>query len=255
MFFLLSKTLNYLTQPLMMLALLLTASFFIKNLVWKRRLRLTATFLIILFTNGFITNEIVRLYETPVTPINTINKTYTWGIVLTGVTSVNKPVRDRVYVSNSPDRVNHSLLLYKKGIIKKILISGGSGLLLDGSYSEARELYGMFRMMGVDSTDLLIEGKSRNTHESAEAVATLLQKISKPADCLLITSGYHMPRSAACFKKVNWPCDTFATDTKFHAREFTPDALIIPSADALVIWNALIKEWVGMVAYKISGYI
>jgi uncharacterized SAM-binding protein YcdF (DUF218 family) len=255
MFFYLSKTLNYLSQPLVALTLLLLISYFIKNMRWKKRLRITALALLILFTNAFITNEVVRLYEEPVTPLSSITKTYAWGIVLTGVTSVNKPLHDRVYVSSSPDRVNHSVLLYKKGIIEKILISGGSGLLLDSTYSEARELYSLYRLMGVDSIDLVIEGQSRNTYESAVAVAGMLKDISSASECILITSGYHMPRSAACFRKVGWPCDTFATDTKFHKREFTPDVLFIPKPDALMIWQSLIKEWVGMVAYKASGYI
>jgi uncharacterized SAM-binding protein YcdF (DUF218 family) len=255
MFFFLSKTLNYLTQPLVVLVLLWVISVFIKRPKWKKVIRIMIIAFLFLFTNGFLTNEVVRLYETPVTPLNQINKQYEWGIVLTGVTSVNKPIRDRVYISSSPDRVNHSFLLYKKGIIKKILISGGSGMLLDSAYSEASELYSVYRMMGVDSSDLLIEGKSRNTHESAVAVQKLLNRKTTSENCLLITSGYHMPRSAACFKKVGWPSDTFATDTKFHTREFTPDALIIPKPDALLIWNSLIKEWVGLLAYKLSGYI
>ena len=255
MFFFLSKTLNYLTQPLVVLALLWGISIFIKHTTWKKRIRITVIALIILFTNGFLTNEIVRLYETPVTPLSNIKKKYEWGIVLTGVTSLNKPIDDRVYISSSPDRVNHSFMLYKKGIIKKILISGGSGLLLDSAYSEANELVGIYRMMGVDSADLLIEGKSRNTYESAVAVQNILRSMAKPENCLLITSGYHMPRSIACFQKAAWPCDTFATDTKFHKREFTPDELLIPKPDALLIWNSLIKEWVGLFAYKLSGYI
>jgi uncharacterized SAM-binding protein YcdF (DUF218 family) len=255
MFFVLSKLLHYLSQPLVMLLLLWVVSIFIKNTKWKKRIRITVFALAFLFSNDFLTNEVVRLYETPIIPLSEINKTYEFGIVLTGVTSTNKVLRDRVYVVNSPDRVNHSFLLYKKGIIKKILISGGSGQLLDDTYSEANELYSLYRMMGVDSADLVIEGASRNTHESAVAVKEMMAGKVDPADCLLITSAYHMPRSAACFRKVGWHSDTFSTDLKFHKREYTPDVLIIPKLDPMFTWQALIKEWTGLVAYKLSGYI
>jgi uncharacterized SAM-binding protein YcdF (DUF218 family) len=255
MFFVLSKTLNYLSQPLVMLLLMWAVSIFIKNTQWKKRIRMTVFALAFLFTNDFLTNEVVRLYETPVTPLSEINKTYEYGIVLTGVTSTSKVLRDRVYVVSSPDRVNHSFLLYKKGIIKKILISGGSGKLLDEDYSEAEELYGLYRLMGVDSANLLIEGASRNTHESAVAVKEMMAGKVASADCLLITSAYHMPRSAACFRKVGWNCDAFSTDLKFHRREYTPDVLIIPKLDPMYTWQILIKEWTGLVAYKLSGYI
>lgn len=255
MFFVLSKTLSYLTQPLVIISLMLLVSVFVRGIKIRNCLRKVALVLAILFTNQFLANEAIGLYETPITPLAAIKKQYEWGIVLTGVTNTNKVLKDRVYVSSSPDRVNHSFLLYKRNVIKGILISGGSGKLLDPSYSEARELYGMYLLMGVDSSDLMIEGESRNTYESAVAVKKLMEGKSSPEDCLLITSGYHMPRSKACFKKANWDCDVFSTDIRFHQREFTPDVLFIPKADALNVWNTLFKEWVGMAAYWVSGYV
>jgi uncharacterized SAM-binding protein YcdF (DUF218 family) len=255
MFFILSKTLNYLVQPLSIVFLLGIVSLFIRRPKWKKRFRWSAIGLLILLTNDFLANEVVRLYETPITPISEIRKQYEWGIVLTGVTATNKALRDRVYVTSSPDRVNHSFLLYKKQVIKKILISGGSGKLLEPAYSEARELLSMYVMMGVDSSDILIEGESRNTHESAVEVTELLRGKVDPGNTLLITSAYHMPRSLACFKKAGWSCDVFTTDIKFHKREFTPDSWLIPRADTLSTWNALFKEWVGLLAYWFSGYV
>ncbi len=255
MFFILSKTVSYLFHPLSIIFILIIVSFFLKPFIWKMRLRYLAIGLMVLFTNDFITNEVIRLYETPVTALSEIQKQYEWGIVLTGVTSTNKVLKDRIYVTSSPDRVNHSFLLYKKKVIKKILISGGSGQLLDPTYSEANELYSMYVLMGVDTADILIEGESRNTHESAVAVKKILDGITQPENCLLITSGYHMPRSKACFKKAGWNCDVFATDIRFHEREFTPDAWLLPKSEAINTWNALFKEWLGLVAYWVSGYV
>ncbi len=119
MFFVLSKTISYLTQPLSVIFLFWIASVFNKSEKWRKRLRYSALGLVLLFTNDFIANEVIGLYETPITPLSEIQKQYEWGIMLTGVTATNKVLNDRVYVSSSPDRVNHSFLLYKKGIIKK----------------------------------------------------------------------------------------------------------------------------------------
>lgn len=255
MFFILSKTLNYLTQPLVVVFVLFITSYLLRVTRWKKRVRYLAITFTLIFTNDFIANELIGLYETPITPLSQIQKQYEWGIVLTGVTATNKVLKDRTYVSSSPDRVNHSFLLYKKKVIKKILISGGSGKLLEPGYSEAHELFSMYVMMGVDSSDLLIETESRNTHESAVAVKKILDRITIPENCLLITSGYHMPRSNACFKKVGWDCDTFSTDIRFHKREYTPDVLLLPKPEAMGTWNAIIKEWVGIAAYWVSGYV
>jgi uncharacterized SAM-binding protein YcdF (DUF218 family) len=255
MFFFLSKTISYLAQPLVIVALLLIGSILFRNTKWKKGIRITALGLLLIFSNDFLANEAIGLYETPITPLKEIQKQYEWGIVLTGVTSTNKEVTDRVYVTSSPDRVNHSFMLYKKGIIKNILISGGSGQLLDPTYSEARELYSMYIMMGVPPSNLAVDGESRNTYESAVAVKKILDGKSKPSDCLLITSGYHLPRSLACFKKVGWPCDVFSTDIRHHKRQWTPDVWLVPKSEAIGTWNALIKEWVGFAAYWASGYV
>ena len=255
MFFVLSKTINYLTQPLVIVLIFWMASLLIRKPKWKKILKISSLSLLFLFTNEFLSNELIGLYETPVTPLSSIQKKYELGILLTGVTSTNKELKDRVYITSSPDRVNHAFMLYKTGIIKKILISGGSGQLLDASYSEARELKGIFLLMGVDSSSLLIEGESRNTYESAVAVKKMLDGKIKAEDCLLITSGYHMPRSIACFKKAGFRCNTFSTDIRHHKRELTPDSWLIPKAEAIGNWNTLMKEWVGLIAYKLSGYI
>ena len=255
MFFILSKTVNYLAQPLTIIFILWVLSYFLRRKSWSKYLRYSSITLLVFFSNSFIINEVNRLYEKPVTPIRSITKVYEYGILLTGITAKDKELDDRIYTTSSPDRVNHSLLLYKRGIIKKILISGGSGLLLNSNYSEANQLFNQFVLMGVDSADLVVEGESRNTYESAVAVKKMLQYVTTPASCLLITSGYHIPRSSLCFKKQNWDCDTFATDIRAHKREFTPDVLFIHKVEAIYNWQILMKEWVGIMAYWISGYI
>lgn len=255
MFFVLSKTVSYLVQPLPIVFILGVASWFLRMTKWGKRLKIASIALLFFFSNDFIANEVIGFYETPITPLSYFKKEYEYGIVLTGVTATNKELNDRVFVTSSPDRVNHSVLLYQKGIIRKILISGGSGKLLEPEYSEARQLRSLYILMGVDSTDLLVEGESRNTYESAVAVKKMLTGITAPQDCLLITSGYHMPRSIACFRKQNWDCDTFSTDIRFHNREYTPDAWLVPKPEAIGTWNALLKEWVGLVAYRLSGYV
>ena len=184
-----------------------------------------------------------------------MNKSYEWGIVLSGVAKAQMEPDDRVYFSRGADRVVHAVQLYKKGLIKKILVSGGSGRLLDIGEREANDLGSAFELMGVDPADILVESNSRNTHESAVAVQQLLVGQSTPDNCLLITSGFHMRRSRASFEKAGWSVDTFSADFLSHPRTFTFDVLFIPRIDALTIWHHLIKETVGYLSYKVAGYI
>lgn len=211
--------------------------------------------MLILFSNDFVTNEIVMLWELPATPISEIKKEYAIGIVLTGVTKGNMTPDDRVYFQRGADRVTHALQLYKLGKIKKILISGGSGSLLERSRQEADEIADALRLMSVPNSDIIIENQSRNTHESAEALKAMLKDSVSSTDCLLITSAFHMRRSRACFKKAGWVTDTFTTDFLSHERKFTLDVLFVPRVESLLNWTIISREWVGMIAYKVMGYI
>lgn len=255
MFFILSKTINFLAMPLVLVCLFWIASRFIRPAKWKKRVALTALILLLIISNDFITNEVALLWEPPATPYHQISKKYKLGILLTGVTKGNMQPDDRIYFQRGADRVTHTLQLYKLGIIEKILVSGGSGSLTKRARQEADEIAEALQLMGVPETDILIENQSRNTHESAVAVKDMLQNRYQPSDCLLITSAYHMYRSDACFAKAGWPCDTFTCDFLSHNRKFTPDVLFIPKAESVTIWTTLMREWAGLVAYKFSGYI
>ena len=255
MFFALSKTLSYLTQPMLIVCAVLVASAFVKKNFLRKLLFRSGLGLLLFFSNEFIANEIMTLWEIKPTPYAAISKRYEYGILLTGVTKAEIKPKDRVYFSRGADRVTHSVQLYKLGIIKKILVSGGSGRLISIEEHEADDVANALILMGVPTEDIVIENKSKNTHESAVAVKNILISKVNPEDCLIITSGYHMRRSIACFKKVGFNSDPFTTDFLTHARTFTLDVLIVPKVDAVSTWTTLMREWVGYTAYWISGYI
>jgi len=254
MFFILSKTVGYLARPLVIIVLLFISSLIIKSNKWKRKLFFIAFASLLFCSNEFISNEVMRLWELPPTPFVEINRKYEVGILLTGVTKSNFSPDDRVYFQRSSDRVTHTLQLYKLGYIKKILIAGGSGTILQRT-KEADELSIVLQMMGVPEKDLIIENQSDNTYQSAIAVKKMIENTYPPSDCLLITSGYHMRRSRACFKKAGYDVDTFSVDFLSNKRVFTPDVLLVPKIESIFTWQVLTKEWAGMIAYKLAGYI
>jgi len=255
MFFTLSKTLSYLTQPLVIICLLLMASIFVKKSSPRKLLFRIGLGLLLFFSNDFIANEMMSLWEIKPTPYAAINRRYEYGVLLTGVTKSEQEPKDRVYFNRGADRVTHSVQLYKLGIIKKILVSGGSGRLISIGEREADDIANALLLMGVPAEDILIENQSKNTHESAEAVRKILMEKAVSKDCLLITSGYHMRRSIGCFKKVGLDFDSFTTDFVSHKRAYTLDVLLIPKVDALSTWTTLFREWVGYSAYWAAGYL
>lgn len=255
MFFFLSKTLTYLVMPLTVIMLFLLFSVIVNHTVWKRRLLVSGLLLFFIFTNDFVANELMKAWEVKARPYGSMRK-YKLGIVLTGTVIPQLVPDDRVYFNRGADRVVHTVQLYKLGLIERILVSGGSGRLIDIGEREADKFKEAMMLMGVPDSVIFLENQTRNTHESAVEVNRILQESGFQADdCLLITSAFHMRRSLACYEKVGLSMDTFTTDFYAHNGTYYLDAFLLPKIDALIIWHKLVREWVGFFAYWMAGYI
>lgn len=252
MFFVLSKVIYWLVMPTSLIAWLILASILIKKDRYKKGLRWLAFALFLFFTNPFIATVVMNTWEPEATPYDKIEHTYTYGIVLSGITNPNRPPFDRVQFNKGTDRIVHAMDLYRKGIIKKILVTGGSGTLTFEGNKEAHALKDFLLSNGIPQIDILIEDKARNTRENALFVAEMVD----PSDrALLITSAFHMYRAKKCFQKVGLTVSTFATDHYGQPFHYTPDEMIIPSLNGLQVWTTLTKEWIGIIAYLVAGYL
>lgn len=255
MFFILSKTVAFLFMPLMVVCLCFLISVLIKRKNLKKWFFWSGFSLLFFFANDFIANEVMRVWEIKTKPYRDM-KTYSVGIVLTGATNSELQPNDRVYFNHAADRVVHTVQLYKLGLIKKILISGGSGRLVNTASREAKQFKEAMLLMGIPEDSIIIEDKTRNTRESAVEVKKIITRLKyKDENCLLITSAFHMRRSLACYNKAGIIPDNFTTDFYAHPRQYYFDILFIPKIEAFVIWHILVREWLGMAAYKLAGYI
>jgi uncharacterized SAM-binding protein YcdF (DUF218 family) len=160
-------------------------------------------------------------------------------------------------VRTHADRIWQAITLYKTGKIKKILISGGSGYVTGRGLKEAIQLRDVLITWGIPKNDLLVETTSRNTHENAEFTKKILDRSYPHFDkFLLITSGFHMKRSLACFRKENMNCDAFSTDLNTGPNSnYYWDQYIVPDIGTLFGWNRLVKEVIGYITYDVVGYI
>jgi uncharacterized SAM-binding protein YcdF (DUF218 family) len=255
MFFVLSKVLAYLVMPYTVICVLFIISVLLRNPKWKKRIFWTAFGALIFFSNEFIANEVMHAWEVDAKPYHALSK-YKLGIVLTGATITGLEPDDRVYFHRGADRVIHTVQLYKLGLIEKILISGGSGRLGGAAEPEADQFKKTMLLMEVPEEDILIENETRNTAESAIEVRKILDSMGyRQNECILITSAFHMRRSLASYRKAGLELESFSTDFYSHPRYFAFDALFIPNHDAMTKWQKLAKEWVGIIAYKMAGYI
>ena len=253
MFFALSKIAYFLILPFTWIFALLLYSFITRR-PWRKRVSFQAAIiLVILFSNPLISNTVMGLWEIDPVPYDHLkNVKYDYAIVLSGIANPVQKPQDRIHLQKGADRIIHAIELYKQGIVKKMIITGGSGSVLFPELKESGKLADLAKMAGVPPTDIILEDQARNTAENAIYTAKLIDNKDK---LLLVTSAFHMRRASACFKKTGLEVDVFATDLYASPLTYAPDDWLFPSVGAIHIWHILVKEWAGMIAYKIKGYI
>jgi uncharacterized SAM-binding protein YcdF (DUF218 family) len=254
MFFILSKTISQLFMPLTTITLCFLFSFWIKNKVWTRRLRVLGLALLLICSNSFLVGQVMKWWEIEAVPFENLERRTAVAIVLTGVVNTSKKPQDRIYFHAGADRITHALRLYQEGYVQKIVVSGGTGNIWDQSLKEAPLLAKFLQRAGVPAEDIIVESNSRNTYESAQAVKEILQANFSNHQYILITSAFHMRRAKAVFdhQQVNTTC--FSAD--FRTGDLPPNifTFLVPSTGALHNSTILVKEWMGFLAYKFAGY-
>jgi uncharacterized SAM-binding protein YcdF (DUF218 family) len=253
MFFSLSKLLFVLLMPITWILVFLVYGLMASHPKRSRISLWLSLGLLVVFSNSLLLNEAWLLWEKDPVPVKQIG-TYDAGIILTGFTSLEKSPHDRVYTNKGADRFLHTLMLYKTGHIRKIIVSGGLGLLRETHHSEAAEVRTLLLLAGVPEADILLEEKSHNTYENAQFTRQLLDRHPEIKSLVLVTSAFHMRRASACFKKAGiahsiFPADFYSSD-RLARFEY-----LIPSEEALSQWSRLVHEIGGYLVYKVMGYL
>ena len=254
MFFILSKILQYALSPAVWLVLLLLAALLLRSPRWQRRALKAALLLALIGTNGALANETLRAWEMPAVSIAQLQP-HDAAVLLTGITVADKSPHDRVYLGSGADRLTNTLWLYRAGKVRRIIISGGSGSLMETVQTEAKDLSILLRLAGVPPQDILLEERSRNTHENAHYTRELLTKHPDLKSLILVTSAFHQRRALGCFQKAGLTVTAFPAGYSTANRSHTPDYWLVPSVNALGQWSLLVHEITGYLTYKVKGYV
>lgn len=250
MFFYLSKIFAFLVSPFSWIVLFLLLGIFAKDAQRKKRSLITSLVLLLFFSNSFILDEFTHAWEIEVVKYGK-EKPHDIGIVLGGGVTYDA-ISKRVKYGHNMQRYTDAIDLYKRGIIKKILVSSGSGSMVY-DWKEADWIQKMYIQFGVAEQDIWVENRSRNTAENAQFSKQMLDSLNFQGSAYLITSATHMRRAMACFNKAGIKADPYSVNKMTGKRVFYPDHLFLPNAYALVKWDALIHEWIGCIAYKLTG--
>ncbi|MEQ9232358.1 MAG: YdcF family protein [Cyclobacteriaceae bacterium] len=214
----------------------------------KRRLRRVAFGLLLFFSNPYLSNVALSVLETD--PV-LLDQEYTVGIVLSGMVEAGYDVPNQDQLNENFDRLMEAVKLYKDGKVRKILISGGGADILYPVFNEGKSLKELSGIMGVPDQDIMWEDKSRNTFENAQFTSDLLAE--KEYSLVLVTSAFHMPRAKSCFEKAGLEVSVYPVDYK--GRTDFKWKYMLPSSDGFQNWNIVLKEVVGLIMYRLLGYI
>lgn len=249
MTFILSKILLFLIRPFFWFCILVILSILVKTKKLKNRFFLTAVIVLIIFSNGFLIGKAYNLYE-PDYP-STL-KNYDIAIVLGGFSGLNKR-NNEIQFNWASDRLFQTFSLYKKGKIKKMLITGGNASLTDNQIKEADLVQKFLRNICIPDSDVLIENQSRNTIENAKFSAQLIEKKFPGAKIVVVTSAWHIPRAKLIFdrffriKPDYLPTNYIGRTADYSFEDFIPDPGILSS------WELLFKEWIGLAVDYFRG--
>ncbi|WP_167459458.1 YdcF family protein [Pedobacter jejuensis] len=170
---------------------------------------------------------------------------YEFGVLLGGFSKSTQ--HSDLAVNERGDRLIQTINLFKKGIIKKILISGGSGKLIGSESIEADLTAKYLKNIGIPDSVILVENKSKNTIENAKYTFELISKTKLNPSILVITSAWHIPRSKMIFDKIfNRKLDYYPTDY-FGKENYDISDYYLPDAGAFAYWQFILKEWVGLI--------
>lgn len=254
MFFIISKALAFLTMPLNWILVLMGMSLF-GPIKWRKKTLIAAALLMFVFTNPWLMKVTTKAWDLPPVPIQSVPVSEV-GIVLGGFSDPSLLPNDRLHVNGDAGRLTLVLELYKAQKIKKILVSSGSGRLFGDQTREADAVNIFLLKMGVPAEDIILENTSKNTGENAQYTAAVLQKrYPNGTSMVLVTSSYHARRSRACFKKAGLQCFDCPAGSTARNEGDSLQEMLVPNGYVLGSWQAYIKEWIGMVAYKAKGYI
>jgi uncharacterized SAM-binding protein YcdF (DUF218 family) len=267
MFVFLSKFLPPLVYPLglacllMLLALILEARRSPRAGRLRRISLLAALLLLWLGGNRLVGNGLARSLEQQYLPPPTLPQVDAI-VLLGGGTEAPEAPRPMVGLNGAGDRVLYAAELYRQGKAPVILVSGG---LLDWTRSDsgpAADMTALLEWMGVPALAIWQQPKSRNTYEDALYCAEILRQHGAQR-ILLVTSAWHMPRSLRLFaaqglEVIPAPTDFLVTD-KSRQPDERPDIRAValsffPSVDNLALTTHMLKEYLGLLTYKIRGY-
>lgn len=254
MFFVLSKTLDHAFSPLSWAIVLVAVSVAIarRRPVAARRCGAAALAVLALFSIEPVSNRLVRALEVRAPRTARDDVTYDVVVLLAGFVE-ERPTAERGVpaYTDAVERLTVTFDLLRTGRARHAILTGGPPDRA-AKVVESRVLADQLVAWGIARDRLVVDPTALNTRDNAVESARIARERGFER-VLVVTSAFHMARSAACFRAVGLAVDTLPVDYRSfdpatHAHEASPRATyLLDSTMAL-------REIAGNAVYRIVGY-
>lgn len=257
MFFILSKVVWYLVQPLVIVMLflavgLLACAFrFVRTGIAVAGIGLTLLVVASITPAGLLMMNVLEERIPPIPPEQLPAQVA--GIVVLGGAIDTRIARTRQIpeLNDAADRITAAVALSRRYPEARLIFSGGSAAVLAEDIAESIPARELFLSLGVPEDRLLLEERSRNTYENAVFSREIAQP--QPGETwLLVTSAFHMARSVGCFRQAGFAIVPYPVDyrTPSGAAVWQPSSASIRNVEKV---HFSIREFIGLAAYWMTG--
>ncbi len=225
---------------------------------WLKGISLVVLGIVTLLSLPIVTRLLSKLYEVPLSQIDEVITASPYRAILVLGGTV-EPVSSRPGLAEGNDsfeRLTAAAHLYRAGAAPLLIASGGSNSITFPDKKEAPYMAELLELMGVPKTAIITEAASRNTYENIIYSKKILESLASrsehpPRPVLLVSSAWHLPRALAISQKAQIPAIPFSVDSQ--AEPLLLPADLFPDAWALTRSTRLIREWLGLIAYRLLG--
>lgn len=260
-FLFLSKLLPLFLYPLGLACLLLVVALVLQ---WNRSrwvsLPIVGALIVLLIGgNSWVSSSLVRSLEWRHLPEEIPSAEAI--VVLGGAIRAASAPRPMIDVNEHGDRVLYAAKLYQDRKAPLIIAAGGRIPWFGEERPESADMAILLQTLGVPASAIIEEPDSLNTYENAVNVREILEARGIER-IILVTSAFHMPRSLLIFKRqginaIPAPTDFLVTEPSLEGPDSLQETILsfLPGASHLEKTTSALKEYIGIVVYRLRGWI
>jgi uncharacterized SAM-binding protein YcdF (DUF218 family) len=153
-----------------------------------------------------------------------------------------------IVLAGAPERTAKAIELARSHPEARLVFSGG--VRTRSGRTEAEDAALIFEEAGIPRERVMLEGRARNTAESAKFTKDLVRP-QPEQNWVVVTTALHMPRAVGAFRGAGFPVLAFPVNRRIVPEWLTEGSPGI--VQGLRSFDVGMYEWMGLAFYRLSG--